>query len=178
MAEAPAWLDCAPKEPAAPVLFRRPRGRRQARAALDRACTKILAAPNGEQDDTRHRECFRIGELIERGDLDLSRTLARNLAARSATHSAAEPTIAMARSRGARRGVDRERHGEGRVMNGRRANSPGDGAEPALAEGGERACDELVKRTEKEPGAPYGVVATSRRSRRPIARSLKPSGQG
>jgi hypothetical protein len=49
MAEAPAWLDCAPKEPAAPVLFGRPRGRRQARAALDRACTKSSRLRTGSR---------------------------------------------------------------------------------------------------------------------------------
>jgi hypothetical protein len=32
-------------------------------------------------------------------------------------------------------------------------------ADPTLAEGGEKACDELVKKTEKEPGAPYEVVS-------------------
>jgi hypothetical protein len=61
-------------------------------------------------------------------------------------------------------------------MNGRRANSPGDGAEPTLAEGGERACDELVKRTEKEAGAPYGVVsdlAALKKANRAIFETLR-----
>jgi hypothetical protein len=47
-----------------------PHARKKALAAVEQACAKIVAAPCGEQDDTRHRQCFYIGGLIARGDLD------------------------------------------------------------------------------------------------------------
>jgi hypothetical protein len=77
MARAPVWLDCALKEVSAPGQFRdaarrspEPLERKQALAELERACALIIAAPNGSQDDTRHQQCFVIGALIARGDLD------------------------------------------------------------------------------------------------------------
>ncbi|HEY4808728.1 MAG TPA: bifunctional DNA primase/polymerase [Roseiarcus sp.] len=81
MAEAPAWLDCAPRQAPAAAIFRRPRGRGEARVALQRACAKIAAAPDGAQDATRHRECFRIGTLIAHGDLDYGTALSALIAA-------------------------------------------------------------------------------------------------
>ena len=43
---------------------------RQALIALGRACAKIVAAPCGARENTRHQQCFYIGGLIGRGDLD------------------------------------------------------------------------------------------------------------
>jgi hypothetical protein len=85
---APPWLDCALEGASASGLDRHaaqsllsPRGRRQARAALELACLKIAAAPGGSQDDTRHRQCFRIGALIARGELDYATAVAALIAA-------------------------------------------------------------------------------------------------
>jgi hypothetical protein len=75
---APAWLDIALKReetrsPAA-VAPSPPTDdqwvRRQGLAALKRACDRIVAAECGEQDTTRHRECFIIGGLVARGDVN------------------------------------------------------------------------------------------------------------
>jgi hypothetical protein len=77
LAQAPTWLDRALK-PAPLVLAPRaaiappssdPYAQKSALAALARACAKIITAPCGTQDATRHRECFYIGGLIGRGDL-------------------------------------------------------------------------------------------------------------
>ena len=77
LAPAPAWLRCALKEnPSSvdfsclPFLASGPLERKQALAELERACALIVAAPNGSQDDTRHRQCFYVGGLIARGALD------------------------------------------------------------------------------------------------------------
>ena len=79
---APAWLDGAlRKAPSTrPPLVLAPRAalappssdswaQKKARAELERACAKIVAAPCGAQDSTRHAQCFYIGGLIARGDL-------------------------------------------------------------------------------------------------------------
>ena len=79
---APAWLDCALKRAPstrAPLTLA-PRSalvlpssdswaQKKAQAQLERACAKIIAAPCGAQDSTRHAQCFYIGGLIARGDL-------------------------------------------------------------------------------------------------------------
>jgi hypothetical protein len=98
MALAPAWLDCALKEASAPRLSRRstrssskPRERKQALAELERACAKMIAAPNGAQDDTRHRQCFLIGALIAQGDLDYSTAFAALVAAARAMPTYGRP---------------------------------------------------------------------------------------
>jgi hypothetical protein len=65
------------------------------------------------------------------------------------------------------------------------ASSPPDGADVAdvadaklqasLAEGGQEACDELVAKTEKDPGAPFAVVsdlAALKQAHRPIFENL------
>jgi Bifunctional DNA primase/polymerase, N-terminal len=72
---APAWLDSAVRPAPRPPLTLAPPpsdiwAQRQAQAQLDRACAKIAAAPHGAQDATRHAQCFFIGGLIARGDLD------------------------------------------------------------------------------------------------------------
>jgi hypothetical protein len=83
MPPAPAWLDCALKrEP----LILAPRGalkghseaqaasdpwaRRKAMALPERACERIVDAPPGSRNDTRCPQCFFVGGLIARGDLD------------------------------------------------------------------------------------------------------------
>ena len=79
---APAWLDCVVRKtpsPRAPLVLA-PRSalvpsssdtwaQKRALAELERACAKIAAAPRGEQDSTRHAQCFYIGSFIARGDL-------------------------------------------------------------------------------------------------------------
>jgi hypothetical protein len=47
-----------------------PWARKRALTALGKACAKITAAPPGSRNDTRCRQCFYIGRLIARGDLD------------------------------------------------------------------------------------------------------------
>jgi hypothetical protein len=98
MAEAPAWLDCALRKVSVPRLFRtatpswlRPLERKQALAELERACAKMIAAPNGAQDDTRHRQCFLIGALIARGDLDSATGFAALAAAARAMPTYGKP---------------------------------------------------------------------------------------
>jgi hypothetical protein len=91
---APAWLDCAlrqapstrgpltlaPRAALAPASSD-PWAQKKARAQLDRACAKIAAAPCGAQDATRHAQCFYIGGIIARGDLDYTTAYAALLAA-------------------------------------------------------------------------------------------------
>jgi hypothetical protein len=79
---APAWLDGALwrepiRSPAeAPDLPPTEYDRDFAREALARARARIAFAPCGEQDTTRHRECFFIGLLVGRGVLDREEALA------------------------------------------------------------------------------------------------------
>jgi hypothetical protein len=70
MAPAPAWLDEAltPASPP-PNLMRPIASRKDALKALAYACARIIAAPAGSQDNTRHKQCFFIGALIRRGEL-------------------------------------------------------------------------------------------------------------
>jgi hypothetical protein len=75
LASAPAWLDEKLREaPTAPgvsaPLSDDLSVRQQGRAALRRACDRILAAQPGERDNVRHRECYTIGGLVGRGDVD------------------------------------------------------------------------------------------------------------
>jgi hypothetical protein len=84
LAPPPAWLDRALREavsarkapltlaPRAALMSPSsdPYAQRQAVAQLERACAHIAAAPCGAQDSTRHAQCFYIGGLIARGDLD------------------------------------------------------------------------------------------------------------
>jgi hypothetical protein len=55
----------APSEGLAPDPF----ARRRALAMLSRACGEIAGALPGHRDTTRHRWCFHLGGLIERGEL-------------------------------------------------------------------------------------------------------------
>jgi hypothetical protein len=96
---APAWLDRALK-PAPLILAPRaalvppssdPFAQKSALAQLDRACARIVAAPSGTQDATRHRECFTIGGLIGRGDLGYEEAYERLLAAARAMPAYREP---------------------------------------------------------------------------------------
>ena len=106
LAEAPAWLDVAVrKEPSTrPPLVLAPRAalippasdsdsyaQKSARAQLERACAKIVAAPEGAQDATRHAQCFYVGGLIARGDLDYGQAYAALLEAALAMPAYADP---------------------------------------------------------------------------------------
>jgi hypothetical protein len=82
MAPAPSWLDEALKTaPPTPNLLRPVASHKDALRALRFACAKIIAAPEGSQDDTRHRECFHIGKLIALGALDYTAASAALIAA-------------------------------------------------------------------------------------------------
>jgi hypothetical protein len=75
LAEVPAAL--LPREPEArnPVSAPRPAATgldRYAEAALDSACRKILAAPNGQQEATLNSESFAIGTLAGSGGISKS----------------------------------------------------------------------------------------------------------
>ena len=54
---------------------------KKALAALAQACARIVAAPCGAQDGTRHAQCFYIGGLIARGDLGYEEAYAALLGA-------------------------------------------------------------------------------------------------
>jgi hypothetical protein len=85
-APAPTWLDCMVKRELSRASFiltpreilertaqttpSDPQAHRRALITLGRACALIVAAPPGERNDTRCRQCFFIGGLIGRGDLD------------------------------------------------------------------------------------------------------------
>ncbi|HZZ22331.1 MAG TPA: bifunctional DNA primase/polymerase [Roseiarcus sp.] len=79
---APAWLDCVVRKGPStrPPLVLAPRAalappssdswaQGHAQAELERACAKIVAAPCGEQENTRHAMCFYVGSLVAHGDL-------------------------------------------------------------------------------------------------------------
>jgi hypothetical protein len=96
---APSWLHRALK-PAPLILAPRaalappssdPSAQKSALAALARACERIVAAPYGAQDATRHRECFYIGGLIGRGDLGYEEAYAALLGAARAMPVYREP---------------------------------------------------------------------------------------
>ena len=101
---APAWLDCAlrqaPSTRAPLVLAPRavlvppssdPYAQKTALAQLARACDRIVAAPCGAQDATRHAQCFYIGGLVARGDLDYATAYAALLDAARAMPAYREP---------------------------------------------------------------------------------------
>jgi hypothetical protein len=74
---APAWLDAALRTETTRPMAVSPRQltddpwvRQQALKALRRACERIVVAQPGERDNVRHRECYTVGGLIGRGDLD------------------------------------------------------------------------------------------------------------
>jgi hypothetical protein len=73
---APDWFDRvlrdAPYEaprPPQPLSYD-PRVREMGKTALERACNRIVAAHCGAQEATLNRECFSIGGMIGRGDVD------------------------------------------------------------------------------------------------------------
>jgi hypothetical protein len=93
---APTWLDAAlrpapslraPLTPPPSDIW----AQRQAQAQLDRACARIAGAACGAQDATRHAQCFYIGGLIARGDLDCAVAYERLCGAASAMASFREP---------------------------------------------------------------------------------------
>ena len=94
---APTWLDVALRKPAlTPRAVLAPPSsdiwaQRQAQAQLDRACAKIVGAPHGGQDATRHAQCFFIGGLIARGDLGYEEAFVALLAASRAMPAYGKP---------------------------------------------------------------------------------------
>jgi hypothetical protein len=77
MQPAPDWLDSAVKQESTSNLFTRPAasvspsgGGLFGRTRLMRAVRLIVDAPQGEQEETRHRQCFWIGCLIADAAID------------------------------------------------------------------------------------------------------------
>jgi hypothetical protein len=68
-----------------------PWAQKNARAQLERACAKIVAAAPGTQDSTRHAQCFYIGGLIARGDLGYEEAYAALLEAARAMPAYRDP---------------------------------------------------------------------------------------
>ena len=101
LAEAPAWLDVAIKKPplvlapqaalVQPTSDSDSSAQKAARAQLERACAKIVAAPPGSQDATRHAQCYLVGGFIGRGDLGYEESFAALLAAALAMPAYADP---------------------------------------------------------------------------------------
>jgi hypothetical protein len=91
---APAWLGVALRKassPRAPLILAPPAAlvssssdpsvQKEAHAALTRACARIATAPQGEQDSTRHAQCFYIGGYVGRGDISYAEAYAALLEA-------------------------------------------------------------------------------------------------
>ena len=101
LAAAPAWLDVVVKKPplvlAPRAVLSQPASdsdssaQKAARAQLERACAKIVVAPCGAQDATRHAQCYLVGGLIGRGDLDYGRAYEALLEAANAMPVYADP---------------------------------------------------------------------------------------
>jgi hypothetical protein len=80
LAHAPDWLDAAAKRETPNILFHRPAPSASAtprsdrgligRTLLTRAVRLIMTAPQGEQEETRHRQSYLIGTLIAGGAVD------------------------------------------------------------------------------------------------------------
>jgi putative DNA primase/helicase len=85
---APAWLDRTLNEARSPpdplhlhAPSSNPSDRKPGLAELEHACAKIILAPNGSQENVRHAQCFYLGALIGRGELDYETAYAACLAA-------------------------------------------------------------------------------------------------
>lgn len=102
---APAWLDCAlrPTPQARAPLMLAPRAalapaaapdqwaQKKAQVELERACAKIVSAPCGAQDATRHAQCFFLGSFIANGDIGYATAYEALLAAALAMPAYREP---------------------------------------------------------------------------------------
>jgi hypothetical protein len=83
---APDWFDrvqrdtSGPPQPQQPLSCD-PYALERGRTALERACARIVAAPNGTQEMTLNRECFSIGGWVGRGDVDYAEAHAALFAA-------------------------------------------------------------------------------------------------
>ena len=81
----------APRTALAPLVIGSLRAEERAGRSLTRACAKIVAAPCGAQDATRHAQCFYIGGLIGRGDLGYAEAYAALLEAARAMPAYRDP---------------------------------------------------------------------------------------
>lgn len=91
MASAPAWLDEAWNPASPPPNLLRPVASRKDAFRTLKFARKIIAARDGSQDATRHRQCFLIGALIRRGDLDYATARAALIAAARAMPAYGRP---------------------------------------------------------------------------------------
>jgi hypothetical protein len=58
---------------------------------LKRACARVIAAPEGAQEHIRNRECFNIGGMIGRGELDYATAFTALVAAARAMPTYRDP---------------------------------------------------------------------------------------
>jgi hypothetical protein len=70
LAPAPVWIADLLKNDRPTTSFRPIESRTEALWVLKRAVEGIITAAEGQQEDVRHRQCFRIGVLIAQGALD------------------------------------------------------------------------------------------------------------
>jgi hypothetical protein len=101
LAAAPVWLDVVVKKPPLvlapqatliqPASDSDSSAQKSVRAQLERACAKIVAAPPGAQDSTRHAQCYLVGGLIGRGDLGYEESFEALLAAALAMPAYTDP---------------------------------------------------------------------------------------
>ena len=64
---------------------------KKAQVELERACAKIVSAPCGAQDATRHAQCFFLGSFIANGDIGYATAYEALLAAALAMPAYREP---------------------------------------------------------------------------------------
>jgi Bifunctional DNA primase/polymerase, N-terminal len=89
---APTWLASALQKPLRPALDLKPiTSRKGALAVLEHALARIIGAPAGEQENTRHAQCFKIGALIAEGVLDYATARSALVAAAEAMPAYREP---------------------------------------------------------------------------------------
>ncbi|MEU2147077.1 MULTISPECIES: bifunctional DNA primase/polymerase [Streptomyces albovinaceus subgroup] len=73
VAPLPDWLLAllrpVPRGPVGPVALPLVSGSRAARAALERECRRVVAAPEREGNDTLNRSAFKVGRFVAWGDL-------------------------------------------------------------------------------------------------------------
>ena len=118
---APDWLDCATKQDRSASLFHRrtpeasppaspSKGSLFGRTFLVRAVRMIMTAPQGAQEETRHRQAYFIGTLIAAGGIDYDVAYQALVAAANAMPAYGKPwrnleaKVAASLARGMREG--------------------------------------------------------------------------
>ncbi|KOG81001.1 MULTISPECIES: bifunctional DNA primase/polymerase [Streptomyces] len=74
VAPLPGWLltrlQPAPRQPVGPLAVPVVSGSRAGRAALERECRRVVAAPEKQGNNTLNRSAFKVGRFVAWGDLD------------------------------------------------------------------------------------------------------------